>query len=120
MVDALATTIIVTALAVACFSTLMAALDRPPGPFHLLGLALVELTLLVQAVVAMGRMLTGDRPAGMATFVGYLLTAVLILPLAALIGWPERTRWGSVIVAVAFLIIPVMVLRLQQVWGQGG
>jgi hypothetical protein len=120
MVNALATTIIVTALVVAGFSGLMALLDRPPGTLHLLGLAVVELTLVVQAVVAMGRMFTGDRPAGMATFVGYLLTAVLIPPLAALFGWAERTRWGSVIIAVAFLVIPVMVLRLQQVWGQSG
>jgi hypothetical protein len=120
MVDALVTTIIVVALAAAGFSGLMALLDRPPGPFHLLGLAVVELTLLVQAVVAMGRMFTGDRPDGMATFVGYLLTAVLLPPLAALFGWAERTRWGSVILAVAFLVVPVMVLRLQQVWGESG
>jgi hypothetical protein len=120
MVDALAITIIVAALVVAGFSGLMALLDRPPGPLHLLGLAVVELTLLIQTVVAMARMLTGDRPDGMATFVGYLLTAVLVPPLAALFGWAERSRWGSVIIAVAFLIVPAMVLRLQQVWGQGG
>jgi hypothetical protein len=116
MVDAIATTIIVSSLVVAAFCGLMALLDRPPGPLHLLGLTIVEAALLVQAVVATGKMFTGDRPDDMPTFVGYLLTAVLIPPLAVLVGWAERTRWGSVILAVAFLVVPVMVLRLQQVW----
>lgn len=116
MVDALAITIIVTALLAAAASGLMALLGRPPNLVQLAGLALVELVLVVQAVTAMGRMFTGDRPDQLATFVGYLLTAVLIPPLGALLGWSERTRWGSVIVAVACLVVPVMVVRLQQVW----
>lgn len=116
MVNGLATTIIVAGLAVAGFSGLTALLNRPPGLAHLLGLAVTELMLLVQAVVAVGSMFTGGRPAGMATFVGYLLTAVLIPPLAALLGGAERTRWGSMIIAVAGLVIAVMVVRLQQVW----
>jgi hypothetical protein len=116
MVDAIATTVIVCSLAVAAFCGLMALLDRPPGPLHLLGLAIVEAVLLVQAVVATGKMFTGDRPDDMPTFVGYLLTAVLIPPLAVLFGYGERSRWGSVILLVAFLVVPVMVVRLQQVW----
>jgi hypothetical protein len=116
MVDALAITIIVAALLVSAVSGLMALLNRPPRVAQLAGLALVELVLLVQAVTAMGRMFTGDRPDQLATFVGYLLTALLIPPLAALLGASERTRWGSVIVAVACLVVPVMVVRLQQVW----
>jgi hypothetical protein len=116
MVDAIATTIIASALVVAAFCGLMALLDRPPGPLHLLGLAIVEVTLLVQAVVATGKMFTGDRPDDMPTFVGYLLTAVLLPPLAVLFGWAERSRWGSVILAVASLVVPGLVVRLQQVW----
>lgn len=116
MVDGLATTIIVTALLVAGFSGLMAVLDRPPGLAHLIGLAIVELALLAQAAVATGRMFSGQRPATMTTFVGYLLTVVLIPPLAALLGAAERTRWGSAIIAAACLVVPVMVVRLQQVW----
>lgn len=116
MVDGLATAIIVTALAAAALSGLMALLDRPPGPMHLAGLVVVEAVLLVQTVVAMAKMFSGDRPDALATFVGYLLTAVLIPPLAGLFGMAERTRWGSAILAVAFLVVPVMVVRLQQVW----
>lgn len=120
MVDGLATTIIIAALVVAAYSGLMALLSRPPRLPHLVGLAIVEVVLLLQAVVATGRLFTGDRPDGLAPFVGYLLTAVLIPPLAALLGWAERTRWGSVIVLVACLVVPVMVVRLQQVWNGTG
>jgi hypothetical protein len=116
MVDGLATTVIVIALMVAGFSGLMALLNQPPRFPHLVGLALVEAVLLVQTVVAMGKMFTGDRPDGLATFVGYLLVAVLIPPVAVLFGWAERTRWGSGVIAVACLVIPAMVIRLQQVW----
>ena len=116
MVDGLATAIIVTSLVVAAVSGVMALRGHPPRVVQLAGLVVVELVLLAQAVAATGRMFTGDRPDELATFVGYLLTALLIPPLAALLGWSERTRWGSVIVAVACLVVPVMVVRLQQVW----
>lgn len=116
MEHGLALTIIVAALLVAGFSGLVALFNRSPGMPHLLGLAAVELILLVQAGMAIGRMFSGDRPTGMATFVGYLLTALLIPPLAALLGAAERSRWGSVIVAVGCLVVAVMVVRLEQVW----
>jgi len=117
MDDGLAYTVIGTAMVVAAFSGLMALLGRPPRLPHLVGLGLVELVLVVYAVLAMGKMFTGERPDAMATFVGYLLTAVLIPPLGALIGWAERTRWGSMIISFACLVVPIMVVRLQQVWG---
>lgn len=116
MVDGLATAIIVTALVVAGFSGLTVLLDKPPRFLHLVGLALVEVLLLVQTVVAMGRMLTGDQPDGLPTFVGYLLVAVLIPPVVTLFGWAESTRWGSGVIAVGCLVVPAMVVRLQQVW----
>lgn len=116
MVDSLATALIVVALAAAAISLVTAALNRPPSWIHLLGLGLVETLLVLQGAIATGRLFTSDRPDQLATFVGYLLTAVLIPPLAALLGWSERTRWGSVVIAVACLVVPVMVLRLQQVW----
>lgn len=116
MVDGLATTIIVVALAVAAFAGIMAFVDRPPRLTQLVGLVVVEAVLLVQAVIAIGRLFGADRPDQLATFIGYLLTAVLLPPLAALLGWTERTRWGSAIVAAAGLIVAIMVVRLQQVW----
>jgi thiamine transporter ThiT len=58
----------------------------------------------------------GDRPAELATFIGYLVTAALMLPLAVVLSFMERTRWGAVIAGVAALTVAVLVLRLQQTW----
>lgn len=116
MVDGLATVIIIIGLAVGAYGGLMALLDRPPRLPELIGLGLLEAALLVQTVVAIGKAFTGERPDQLATFVGYLLTAVLLPPLGALFGWAERTRWGSVIFAGVALVVAVLVVRLQQVW----
>lgn len=116
MVDGLVIAVIVVALLAAAFSGLMAVLDRPPRLGQLIGLGVVEALLLVQLVVALARIFTGDRPEQLATFVGYLLTVVLIPPLAGLLGWSERTRWGSTMVAVGCLVVPVLMVRLLQVW----
>jgi hypothetical protein len=116
MVDGLATALIVAGLLLAAFSGLMALLNRPPQWAQLIGLGLVEALLLVQAGIAAGRMVAGERPDQMATFIGYLLTVVLIPILAALLGWSERSRWGSVVVAAGGAVVAIMTVRLQQVW----
>ena len=50
-----------------------------------------------------------------AEFVIYLLACVAV-PAAAAWGWGERGRAGTAVLAVGFLIMPVMVIRVQQVW----
>jgi hypothetical protein len=52
----------------------------------------------------------------LATFVGYLLTAVLFLPAAAALARMEPTKWGSVIMGAAALVVAVLSLRLLQTW----
>src|SRR6266540_2130660 len=39
-----------------------------------------------------------------------------IRPAVVAWGWGERSRAGTAVVAVGFLIMPVMVIRVQQVW----
>ncbi len=50
------------------------------------------------------------------TFVGYLVAASVLLPLAVALSFMERTRWGSVIAGAGSLVLAVLVLRLLQVW----
>lgn len=116
MIDVLAVIISVAALAVAAWSLLTAALDRTVGVSHLVGLGAVEVALLVQAVLAIVKLVGGARPAETLVFVGYLVGILLIPPAAAYCGLAERTRWGGVAVAVACVFVPVMVVRLQQLW----
>ena len=53
--------------------------------------------VLVQSVVAVVRLATGDHPVELPTFVGYLLTTVLFMPAGLSLARMEPTRWGSVI-----------------------
>jgi hypothetical protein len=114
--SALATAVIVTSLAVAVWCLVAALRDRPIGRAQLAALAVVELVALVQVAVVLVDTIGGTRPAEPVTFTGYLVLSAVLLPAAGWLATLERTRWGSVVVGVACLVLPVLVVRLQQVW----
>jgi len=114
--DGLAITIIIVSLAVGGWCFVAVARDRWIDVTHLVGLALIEGLLLVQAALALASIGGGHRPGEYATFLGYLVTSVLMLPAAVGLGLMEKTRWGSVIAGAAAVVAAVVTLRLQQVW----
>jgi hypothetical protein len=116
VIDVLAIAIITGSLLFAAWSLVGVVRDRPPDRLQLTGVVVVELGLLVQEAIATNRLMQGDRPDELALFIGYLVASLVILPLGAWLGLLERTRWGTAIIGFAFLVIPVLVVRLQQVW----
>jgi hypothetical protein len=106
---------IVVSLVLAVWFLIRCALDRPPSRLDLLaGLALGGLVAVLCLVAVIG--LFGDtRPREVATFAGYLFTAVAFMPTAFVLARMEPTRWGTLILGVAALVMPVLVLRLQQI-----
>ncbi|HEX6870792.1 MAG TPA: hypothetical protein VF163_06820 [Micromonosporaceae bacterium] len=116
MYSGLASAIIIVALLVGGWCFVAVARDRWLDRTHLAGLAVLELVLLVQAVAALIRIAGGERPEEFVTFLGYLATAVLLVPAAVLLAFMERTRWGSVIAGSACVVVAVLGLRLLQVW----
>lgn len=122
MIDALATGLIITALAVAAWALGLMLLNRPPSSALTLGLlALFELALLVQAVLGIVRLATTDRDVSGLAFVGYHVGVLLILPIATFWALAERqSRWGSGVLIVAGLVIAVMIVRMNQVWDGAG
>ncbi len=117
MVHGLAVTLIVAALALAGLGLVMTALDRRVGTVLLAAAAVGEAGLLIQVVWAIVRIAGGHRPAGgMPIFIGYLAGSLLILPVAAGWGLGERSRWGSAVVTAGFLVMAVLIVRMQQVW----
>lgn len=103
-------------LLVGVWCLVAAGRDRWLGRGQLGGIAVVELALLAQAVVAAVRLWSGQRPEELVTFLGYLVSSVLTLPAAGVLSAMERTRWGSVIAGVGALVVAVLELRLIQVW----
>ena len=98
-------------LAVAC-GVVVAVRDRPPGRVTLGVTGLAALVTLVQTLVAGYDLVQGRRPPELATYVGYLLGIVVVLPLAGAWALAERTRWSGVVVAVGGFTVAVMTARL--------
>ena len=116
MIDPLQTILIAVSLLFAGAAAVHVALDRPTGGL-LIGLAAVlELGLLAQAIIGIGQLVSGDRDVNGAVFVGYLLGSLVFLPLAVAWALGERTRGGTAVLIVAGLVLPVLVVRTQQVW----
>ena len=116
MINALATGLIIAALLVAAWCLGLVILNRTANAVTLGLLALLELALLTQAVLGIINLITTDRDVSGATFVGYLIGSLLILPIAAFWSLAERTRWGTAVLIVGCLVIPVMIARMNQIW----
>ncbi len=104
------------ALLFAAWALVSAALNRHPTLLMFGAGVLLELLLLVFAIGGIVQMADTEHSFARAEFVGYLLGSLAILPLAYYWAWGEKSRSGTVVIALAFLITPVMVLRIQQVW----
>ncbi|AGW40936.1 antifreeze glycopeptide AFGP polyprotein [Leifsonia xyli subsp. cynodontis DSM 46306] len=90
---------------------------RAPSDLSMGAVALVQLLLIAQLVIAIVAPAVGNTPSGsLAEFYIYLISA-LVLPLAggfwALI---ERNRWSTVILGGVCFAIAVMVYRMGQIW----
>jgi hypothetical protein len=120
VVDPLAAVVIAASLAMTGWSLVLVALARGPQVSLLVGLGVLEVLLLVQAVVAVVQLAGGDRPAETGVFVAYLAISVLAVPAGALWALTDRSRYGPAVLAVACLVGAVLVLRLQQLWGGPG
>jgi hypothetical protein len=90
---------------------------RPPADLTLGSLLLVELLLLAQLVVAVVAPLVGNDPSGnLVEYYVYLVSAILIPPLAVVWGLVERSRWSTVVLGIAALAVAVMVYRMHVIW----
>ncbi len=106
----------VLAAALGVWALAFAIADRAVILRQLIAGGVVEAALVVQGVVLAAHQLGGTEVAEPVTLWGYLLVALLLLPGAAVAAFVERTRWSSIILAVAAVTILVMELRMWQLW----
>jgi len=114
--------ITVVSLLFAAWALICAASNRRPTLLLLAAGVLLEALLLGFVVEGVVQMAESAGQLARAEFVGYLLACLAIPPLAFYWGSGEKSRSGTLVIALAFLITPVMILRVQQVWeaGSGG
>lgn len=90
---------------------------RRPGDVTVGALALLELLLLAQVVIAIVAPFAGNPPSGSALeFWVYLVSAALLPPAGAVWALIERSRWSTVIMGIAALAVAIMVWRMHVIW----
>ncbi len=112
-------TIVQVAVAVAAglLSVVLGLAGRRPSDLTVVALAVIELLLVVQIVVAIVAPFAGNPPTGsLLEFWVYLVSAALLPPAGVAWALVERSRWSTVIMGVAALAVAVMVWRMQVIW----
>ncbi|MBD8702217.1 hypothetical protein SOM11_13310 [Frigoribacterium sp. CFBP9039] len=90
---------------------------RLPNDITVGATALVLVLLLVQLVVAIVAPFAGNDPTGnVVEFYIYLISAILLPPLAVVWALVDRSRWSNVVLAAAVFAVAVMVYRMLQIW----
>ena len=110
------TVVTVLALALAVVTGVLALLDRKLPRWVLVLVALLEVALLVMLVQCVIAWVGGNGPADPVVFLAYLIVVLVAAPGTVWWGAAEPGRWGTGVVCIAGLLIPVLVVRLQQVW----
>ena len=114
MLDVIAYVVIVVSLAYAAWCLYAVVRNQIPREPHVIGAGVVEVLLLVQVVVAVILLAVEGSPDQLGVFIAYLVVSLLVLPLGLFWALAEKSRWGTAVLMVAALSVPVIVVRLQQ------
>ncbi|PYY35183.1 hypothetical protein DEJ16_08440 [Curtobacterium sp. MCJR17_055] len=107
--------------AIACVigvaAVVLGLVGRKPDDATVGALALVELLLLVQFVVALIAPAVGNPPQGnVLEFWVYAVSVVLVPPATIVWALIDRTRWSTVVLGAGAFTAAVMVYRMYQIW----
>ncbi len=106
----------VLAAVIAVWLVVLIVRDRLPDDYLFGAVALLEVGLLAQLVVGLVQVFGDTGGVNVAAYVGYLVGLVLVLPIAFVWSMGERTRSGTAVLLVGVIVVPVLFLRLHQLW----
>lgn len=116
MTGPLATVLIVASLLMAAWALVLLIANRPPGRSLWGGVAVFEVVMIAFVIWGLVSAFTREIEFPLLEFVLYLIGLLVLVPAA---GWwvrAEKSRAAAAVLLVAFLVVPVMVVRVQQVW----
>lgn len=114
-------TILVTACVLSALVVIVQILRDVPASNLVDGLlAVTEIVVVAQLIT--GLIAVGDAPHNVSKFVyaGYLVGALIVLPVAWLWALAERSRAGLGVLLVGLFVVAFLVLRLHQIWPHHG
>jgi hypothetical protein len=92
-------------------------IGRPPADLTMGATLLVVLLLVGQILVSAVAPALGNLPTGsLLEFWLYLITALLIPPLAIIWGLVDRSRWSTVILGAGSIAVAIMLYRMDAIW----
>lgn len=96
---------------------ILGIIGRLPSLVSLTPLALTALSLIIQAFITLGVLVSGAEAKGdVIEFYGYLITALLVSVGAGFWSLAERSRYSTLIIGAANLTVAIMLLRMWQIW----
>ena len=78
--------------------------------------ALLEAVILAQLAVGLAALAESARDVDTVMFVSYLVTAVVLPPIAVLWAASDHSRWGTAVIAAMGLVEAVLCVRLLDIW----
>jgi hypothetical protein len=116
-----ATLTIGVSLVIAGWALVHVIINRPISRALQVSQLVLAVMFVILAIGGIYQMLGTDREFARLEFVGYLI----MCPMIPIGSWwwtrGDRTRIGAAVVVVVGLVMPVLVVRIQQVWaGPGG
>lgn len=110
-------TLLVISVLAGLLCLILGLAGRRPSDWSVGSLALIEVLLIAQVVIAIVAPLAGNPPSGsLLEYWVYLVSAVLLVFGGAAWALLERSRWSTVIMGVVALSIAVMVWRMHIIW----
>lgn len=91
--------------------------DRTVGNVTFGGLVVLEIGLVVQLVWGLVRIFGHHHGVAVGAYAGYLVGALIILPIGFVWSVSEKSRGGTAVLLIAVLVLPVLFLRLHDIWG---
>jgi hypothetical protein len=108
--------LVALSLAAMVYAVVLAARNKRIDWTVLGALGVIEVALVAQLVVGIVQFAGTDRDVSGPFFIGYLIGSLIILPIGAFWALAESSRWGAGVLAVACLVIPILELRLHDLW----
>jgi hypothetical protein len=112
--------VIAVGLITAVWSVVLFARSARASNTMLLALVAFELLLVIQLVVAVVQVATGNRPDSTATFLAYSVSELVILPAGVLWSAADKSRTSVLVIFIACFAEAVMTARMFQIWSTVG
>lgn len=93
------------------------AIRKHPDDWALIGAACTEVFLVVYGIAAAIRQGAGNAVQGDPwEFWGYLITALVMPPVAFFWAISEKSRWSNAVLGASALVTFIMLFRMEQIW----